>query len=320
VSRRSGVVSDDAVASEVGEAYLLDGGSAMGAAAAGFFAAAGQRPGVLLAPLTVLIAGVGLGARVLDGRLRQPGLGGKRPRGFLSDNRIPAAAHVAAPGSVAAVLVALAYEDDPHLGRVLARGIALAQQAGASERAAVLKRIQAVGARALSEGGIGRALLAVGGPPEGGTLTAEDLAAMPPVDREAKERLAAGRHVVEPEWAEEPNAVSGCAWHGICVMDARGFAVAAAYGEVVDGIAVDELELRLPRAAVPVRRGVPRVAPGTPIATPAPVGIHVASGDPLEVRYAGQPSTTSDAGGQPHFGLRRDPRTRRVEPFRGVGP
>src|SRR5262245_50858028 len=99
---RSAAVANDPAAEDAASDYLLSGGSAIGAVLAGYFAAAGAYAGVLLGPLTVLIGGTGMGARAFDGRLRQPGLGTKRPRGFLPEETIPDAARIGVPTGVAA--------------------------------------------------------------------------------------------------------------------------------------------------------------------------------------------------------------------------
>ena len=113
---RALAMSNDPIAEEAAIAQLSQGGSAVGAVLAGFFAAAGGYSGVLLSPLTILVAGIGTGGRAFDGRLRQPGLGTKRPRGFLPEEAIPSAARIAVPASVAAAAVANAYDGAKSLG------------------------------------------------------------------------------------------------------------------------------------------------------------------------------------------------------------
>jgi hypothetical protein len=312
VSRRSAAISDDAIALQVADDHLLDSGSAIAAAVAGFFAAAGQRPGVLLSPVTILLAGVGVGVRALDGRLRQPGLGAKRPRGFVDGEPIPRAARVAAPAGLTALLVALAYDDSFDLDSALRPGIKVAKGEGALRRAAVLERIGAVGARALTDSPIRAGLLNVGGPAEGGALTSQDLDQTASVDHAALEIPEGDLSRIEVPWAA-PEENAGELVHGLCVMDARGFAVAVSYGEALtDGIEVPELELRLLPSAVPVRRGVPRHRPGEPVPAPGLVQLWLSGGEPIEARM--QPLAAS---GRPALlQLKRDPRSRHVEVVR----
>ena len=107
--RTSSAVGSDATATEVAREHLLTGGDAVGAVVAGFFAAAGEAPGVLFGAVGLMLAQVGAGVRAFDGRPRQPGLAQRRVRGLVEGDAIPVAARVAAPGSVAALLVALRY-------------------------------------------------------------------------------------------------------------------------------------------------------------------------------------------------------------------
>ncbi|HET9960276.1 MAG TPA: hypothetical protein VFQ61_37555, partial [Polyangiaceae bacterium] len=101
---RHAVAASDSIAEQAATERLAAGGSAVTAVLAGFFAVAGARPGVLLGPMSILVAGVGQGARAFDGRVRQPGLGAKRPRGILDGSEVPEAAQVAVPGALGAAL------------------------------------------------------------------------------------------------------------------------------------------------------------------------------------------------------------------------
>jgi hypothetical protein len=68
--RSATAVSSDTTAREAAQAYLDAGGDAVGAVVAGFFAAAGESPGVLLGPVGLIVAQVGMGVRAFDGRQR----------------------------------------------------------------------------------------------------------------------------------------------------------------------------------------------------------------------------------------------------------
>lgn len=296
---RSVATSDDPIALEAAEDVLLAGGSALGAVVAGFFAAAGAHSGVLLSPVTLLAAGPGLGARAFDGRCRQPGVGTRRPRGFKDGEEIPAAARVAAPVAVTAVLVALAYDEQARVGRVLKSALRRARDSGAEGRAGLLERIRAVGAGAMQEAAFVRPMLHTAGEAVGGLLTAADLRAASDVDVAAAVREGPAGRFAEAPWARDATS-DGIEELGggfaICAADVKGLFAGLCYRRVLDGVAFEELELEAPSVATPVLRGVTRVAPGQPIPSPAPLVIALdESGSPREI--AASPSLVQLDGG-----------------------
>ena len=286
---RAHALASDPVVEEAARAELAASKSAVAAVVAGYFAAAGARPGVLLGPLTLLVAGVGAGGRAFDGRLRQPGLGAKRPRGLLPGQAVSPAQRVALPTSVAALSVALAYDHARTL-TVLARvGARAAADAGAKARAAVLERVSAVGPGALGESRFVRPLLHVAGAAEGGLLASGDFASPSDVSAEAVLRNSRTGNVLEAPWARE-DVLDGSTGHAVCAVDARGVFAALSFRELTDGLAVDDLELTAALAAVPVRRGEPRVRPGERLPCGAPVTIRCDEAlVPLEVRVLREP-------------------------------
>jgi hypothetical protein len=275
-------VASDPVAQEAAQAYLQTGGDAIGAVAAGFFAAAGHSAGVLFGPLSILIAQVGAGVRAFDGRQRQPGLELRRPRGLGPDETPLAAARVAAPTSLAALLVALRYGQQVALGKVVSPGIALAKQLGCERRAALLDEIQRRGAAALATPAISRPLIHLAGPTEGGMLGLADLAATSDIDHpaSAKDNLRVAPwdgerpapDAVDPNWQEQLTRQQG-----LCARDIRGGVAALCYDRVSHGLAVPELEVVLPLNAIPPRRGIPRITPGSFLPAPTPIRIEVST-------------------------------------------
>jgi hypothetical protein len=275
-------VASEPVAQEAAQAFLQAGGDAIGAVAAGFFAAAGQSAGVLFGPVSILMAQVGAGVRAFDGRQRQPGLELRRPRGLGPDETPLAAARVAAPTSLAALLVALRYGQQVPLGRVVSAGIALAKQLGSERRAALLDEIQRRGAAALAAPAISRPLIHLAGPTEGGMLGLADLAATSEVDHPAR----AKDNLRLAPWGDEhpPLAADDPAWleqlirqQGLCARDIRGGVAALCYDRASQGLHVPELELILPLNAVPPRRGIPRITPGHFLPAPTPLRIEVSA-------------------------------------------
>jgi hypothetical protein len=282
---RIAAISNDPVAEQAASESLISGGTALGAVLSGFFASAGATSGVLLGPVSILVAGVGSGARCFDGRLRQPGLGVKRPRGFREEDPIPDAAFVAVPSAMAAIAVALAYDEERSLSSVVRYGIQQAQRVGADARAELLKIVRGAGAGAFSHTAFMRPLLHLGGPSEGGNLTSTDFAAVP-TDLDVPAVLRPDC----PEWFEVPWAADGAAIGSssglqltVLAFDSRGVAAAMSFQRARDGISLDALELEAPRAAVPVLRGVSRVAPGERIPCTASMAIQFESGRPTAV-------------------------------------
>src|SRR5690349_20649525 len=162
--RTLAAVASDDTARDAARAYLDAGGDAVGAVVAGFFAAAGESPGVLFGAVGLIVAQVGMGVRAFDGRQRQPGLGQRRPRGLGPGDAVQTAARVAVPGGIAALLVALRYGRSVALSKVLATGIALAKKAGCERRAEALDAIQRLGPAGLASPGIARPLIHLAGP------------------------------------------------------------------------------------------------------------------------------------------------------------
>lgn len=313
---RALAISNDPLAEEAALAQLGQGGSAVGAVLAGFFAAAGGYSGVLLSPLTILVAGIGTGGRAFDGRLRQPGLGTKRPRGFLAEDTVPVAARVAVPAAVAAAAVAYAYDGGKSLGALVKPGILRAERAGADARAEVLARVRAVGQTALSEQGFVRPFLRLAGPSEGGLVTPSDFGSIADIDHAAVTRSAAGSDFLEAPWAEPWSSEALPSELGIgaavCAVDVRGVFAAAAYFRPSDGLELDDLALLAPLVAVPTQRGVPRQTPGSALPAPSPIAVRCdADGVPVEV--CAEPGARAiNFEGSARLSLTRDPATREV--------
>jgi len=282
---RAAVLATEHLVEEIAGAELARSKSAVAAVVAGFFAAAGAHADVLLGPVTLLVAGVGSGGRVFDGRLRQPGLGVRRPRGFVEE-AVPVAARVALPTNVAAVTVALAYDRRATLTTLARVGARVAAAAGAPDRARLLGRVAEIGPGALAESSFVRPLLHLASPSEGGLLTPADFVAAGDLVLEAHERRARGMLVLEAPWADAKGEVLalGGSRHGLCAVDAQGVYAALCYERLGAGLDVAALGLVAALAATPVRRGTRRVSPGARLPVVAAAGITCdAGGVPLEV-------------------------------------
>jgi gamma-glutamyltranspeptidase/glutathione hydrolase len=265
---------------------------------AGVFAACATSPGVLLGPVQILVGGAGAGLLAIDGRVRQPGVGAPRPRGFQTADDVPDAARVGVPWLPAALSVAIATMGTATFAQVLGPAIALAK---GSPRAEILQRIAARGPRAIEERPLGGELLAGAGRASGGLLTGDDLASpRPDVQKAARiERATAtpapnsvrrsdvGKRSAESPttvlvtfpWAHLEGARLVAPAHDVDIARARAVAAVdrngtfaiACWDEAVSGLLLAEVGLRAPFFAEPVRRGQTRVRPGDarPAAAPA---------------------------------------------------
>lgn len=257
-------------ASAAADALLELGGSAVDAVLGGFFCAAGLAPDVLLAPAVALVAGFGVGARAFDGRAAQPGRAGPRPRGFVNEADITPGAWISAPRSLAMLMLLHTYRGRLSLREVMRAGVTAAESAGAAARAVLLRRISASGVLALRTPEVERLLLSAGGPVAGGILTSADLEESAPGEAEAAgASLSGGIMAYTPPFppADEDRGEAEV----IVACDSRGVVAALSYVPARRGITIPELDIAVGREAIPVRRGVTRVAPGTPLLAPAPL-------------------------------------------------
>ena len=262
MTQRCIVTASDDVALEAAEEAVSSGHSPLGVVVSSYLALAGHYPGVLWGPLGVLVHGLGV-SRCFDGRMRQPGVGVKRPRGYTSAEAIPAAATIPAAQVVPALFVALSYDDERRYSELFKAGLAAAKRAGASRRAALLTRIKELGARAFMDPALHRPLLHSGSAAEGGLLGVKDFEPPVSIDVPTEQTTDADGQVrVEFPWSPAAEPAPGLEPGFIAALDRRGVGVLLRYERAVQGEPVDEWELLLPRAASPVLRGVARTRPG----------------------------------------------------------
>jgi gamma-glutamyltranspeptidase/glutathione hydrolase len=270
--------ASDPSARDAAQAALEAGGSAIDAVLSGFFAAAGANPAVLFAPAVALVVGIGAGARAFDGRSAQPGTGAARPRGFVAGASIPEAARVSAPRAVGMAALLHATRGRVRFADVVRPGVAAAQAVGEKRRAELLRRVASMGALAL-RGDFARAAVDAAGPVAGGLLTAEDLELAPAEADATASPLDDAASALAPPWAPADDAATST--RVVLAGDARGLLAAIAFTPPADPFPVAGAEVALARGAVPVLRGVTRVAPGTPLEAPAPIAAVTREGSRL---------------------------------------
>lgn len=286
------------------EQMFSAGGGAIDAALAGFFVAAATNPTVLLAPLVGVVTGVGMAGRFIDGRALQPGRRLRRPRGFTDDDAIPQAAYVAVSRSLPALALIHAYGARRTIAQLARGAISIAKKAGATKRAEALDLVVRHGAAALRTTELSRIVLAAAGTTAGGLLSAADLADAVADDEQLAFDTHEGVDIATPSWRAAAT-MRPCG--AVVAADGHGTLAAIAW-EQTAGFEIAELELSLPQFASAVRRGVPRVTPGTPIASSAELAVlklgssqivvAMSGKKPLELqRIAGKTSLTELAAG-----------------------
>jgi hypothetical protein len=202
--------------------------------------------------------------RRLDGRVLEPGNLAKRPRGFVDGEPVPSAAYVAAPRLFTAVGTALTLAGRSTYASASAPAIATCPD---DARRALLEAFAALGPALFQKRAIADELRAALGAAAGGMLVDEDFAVGAPSFEDLPvfpdERLAPS--ALGPLAAEE----SRVEW--LAARDANGLLAMASFERAPHGHEVHALGLVCPRVAVPVRRGVKRVDPTTPLGVLPPV-------------------------------------------------
>lgn len=276
VRNPSAAIATDGRMSDLATAVLQKGGSAADACIAAWFAAAAVFPAALLGPVHMIVAGPVVGLHSYDGSVVQPGRCVPRPRGYQKHETVPDAARIGASSSVAAIAAAQALDGRLSLSESATAAARMAQGEGASVRAALIKRVGAVGPMALREPSFSRPLLDVAGRPQGGNLTLDDL------EQASAEVGRPIEHAGLLLLPRETQSVAPIELHSLiaCACDGGGVLAVLHIGIDPSPIMVEPLQVAAPRMAVPVMRGVPRITPGKPVLAPAPIAISVESGLP----------------------------------------
>ncbi|HEV3190359.1 MAG TPA: hypothetical protein VGY54_07665 [Polyangiaceae bacterium] len=251
----------------------LRGGNAVDAVIVGVLLAAAESPGVLLGPLQMMAGGAGSGLFAIDGRVRQPGRGVARPRGFVLDEHVPEASRIGVPCLPAALAAAAGLLGTVTLRRAARPAVAWAR-ARHPERAPVLEAVARRGAPAMADDPLAAELTAAAGRASGGLLTRDDLESVRPVVVRCAERGLDPSGVLAAPWIGSEN--HDASWtHIVAASDGRGLMAIACYETKSDGLAISGLGVVAPFYAAPVMRGKTRVAPGTARPAAAPMALRL---------------------------------------------
>lgn len=306
--KRARIISTFPGAEAWGEEAFRKGGSALKAALTAFFVAAGERPGILFSQVSLIVAGLGVGVRVYDGRARQPGLDAKRPRGFIPGESIPIAAQVAVPSSIAALAVACAYDAGTTFLSCARPGVPAARRVGAEGRADLLELVATQGATVFNHPSLKRAWIGQFGPAEGGNIGPADLVVPSSLDAQ----ISLTDATIGLPWGEvEEERGLDKPWgtpHAIVAIDGQGQLVALAFHEQDDVVQFAPYEVTVPLLAEPVMRGVARRSPGQVI--PSPVDLRVSRNE--EGAWSSVSAWSSKSAEVPRLRLVRDPQSKQV--------
>ncbi|MGO9838477.1 MAG: hypothetical protein ACLP1X_30215 [Polyangiaceae bacterium] len=255
---------------------VLGYGNAVDGVLAGVLVAAAECPSVLFGPLQLLVGGAGAGLLAIDGRVRQPGLGVPRPRGFFAAETVPLSALVAVPALPAAIVAAGAVLGSISVARAAGPAIELAR-ASSPERAALIERLVRRGAQGLAEEDVAGELMAAAGRPARGLLTREDLSSVVPAVVQCRESDASSAGVITTPWRGDARGDSSST-QVVAACDGQGLAAVACYEAPVEGLSIPALGIVAPLLARPVLRGFPRVRPGDPRPASSPIALRIRAG------------------------------------------
>lgn len=303
MTRTSAAVGTDACMTLAAQDVLIRSASAVDACLAGWFAAAGKYRGVCLGSVSMLVAGTGSGTYLIDGSVLQPGLGAPRPRGFVNIADIPELSRVAVSPIGGWLLAAHAHGGSLSLGELAARGVKLARDNQANQRANLLRHLALAGPLALRETLFVRSFLQVAARAQGGNVTTHDLEraearVISPVIEDGLIHLAPvcpdqmqvqQQPVKQPDPRQQQSYTESKYDHGqyclddfaaratrtlvMVACDHRGLwaAIHCAFDD--DGVPIGSYDVTASRYAIPVMRGVARVRPGTRIVHPSPIAM-----------------------------------------------
>lgn len=283
---RNAVLAQDPAGLAASEAVFAARGSVVDALLAAALASAIRASEAsLLGSLTVLLVGPGVGACMVDGQARAPGLGAKRKP---SPEAPPDAWRAVLPGFLQGVLTThtrLGTLKLSHITREVGSAVrAVDKRPEARARARFVEVLGHEGVAGLERLGLWSAMKRAAGVSEGGLFTARDL--RPEVPSEVLELhplvVGDGVEVLQPpkqtvvaqQPAHQPPEPPEVVVDVAVGVDHRGVVGCACWVVAPTAAPLPELEgLGLAALLAPPKRDVPRWRPGTAVFTPRPLAV-----------------------------------------------
>lgn len=277
---RNVLIASDTAAQQAGTEILTTGGNAADAVIAAMLAGAVRAsPASLLGSGVVFIAGTGMGAYMVDGRARAPGLGERRPTAPVHP---PIEWYAAVPALLDAVLTTHNRFGSVPIGTISRAATSAVRDTKPDEktqaRLTVLETLPRAGARTLERLGVYHAIMVSAGKVAGGVVTRDDLKQVAIPVRPLVSRVA-GEHevlIAPPDPAVRfpppppPPVPVGAA---VCA-DMHGVVACALWAVAPEAVALPtDVGVSLAALCNPPTKGVPRRRPGTQIPMPLPAAV-----------------------------------------------
>lgn len=263
-------------AREAAEEMLSHGGSAIDAALAGYLASAGAMPWALMAPLLVVVAGVGSGVRFVDGRARQPGKGLERPRRFSAEKDVPAVSLLSVPSSPIALSLAAGTFGTAAFSQLAGYGVRAARKEGAEQRARMIEKVAQAKVLSVTDREFQSELKTRAPRIDGALLGPEDFEELSSEIAQPGPSMAfAGHRVLTAPWTDE-GAMAGVVEGGrgvVLAADNRGGLAAVIFERPARTLPLYDGDIELPLLAQPLLKGVPRLRPGASLPMAMPVAV-----------------------------------------------
>jgi hypothetical protein len=279
----SNVEAASIAASQALNASRLSHGSVADALVAATFALCALDASLFLSSASFLIAGPGVGTSSFDGRAKQPGLGGRRPRGFIASQSPTNAAKIAVPGLPPVLLAMHAGRGNHTLSELAQIGLSSAENFARidSNRAVLLKAFAKERSMIFApnhESGLRNSLLLAASPTQGGMLTDSDIddlrCNVTDANPELRGSLTPDCDAILLDFGrDELDAEADALDRQIVVaVDARGVFGAGIFVRCSDTLDLG-VGFSAPLWAVPKLRGVRHIAAGSTLASPSSIAL-----------------------------------------------